>query len=328
MNALLRIVLAAPVAIALAAHAQPVMELALTIPMPGVKGRIDHMAADPLGHRLFVAALGNDSVEVIDTRQARHYHGIPGFAEPQGIAFVAGPDYAFIANGRAGRVDVLSTTSFTTATRIGGLDDADNLRFDADARSVVVGYGKGALAFIDVRQGALASQVVNLPGHPESFQLEQDGPRAFVNVPSARKVVVVDRMKRTALAQWDVPDAAANYPMALDEKGRRLFVGAREPPVMLVYDTGTGKVVAREPIGGDADDMFFDAVRKRVYVICGAGRIDVLRQEGPDRYVHEASIDTAPHARTGILVPDESMLYVAAPASGDQPARILAFRLR
>jgi YVTN family beta-propeller protein len=331
MNVFLRIAFAFPVAIALdagAADARPVMELAATIPMAGVKGRIDHLAADPKGHRLFVAALGNDSVEVIDTRHAKHYHSIPGFGEPQGIAFVSEPNHAFIANGKAGRVDVLDATSFTIAARIGGLEDADNVRFDADTRSVVVGYGTGALAFIDVRRSVLASQVVPLPGHPESFQLEQDGARAFVNVPSARKVVVVDRVKRATLAEWDVPDAAANYPMALDEAGHRLFVGAREPAVMLVYDTDSGKVVARLPIGDDTDDLFFDGARKRVYAICGEGRIDIIRQDGPDRYSHEASIDTAPRARTGMFVPDESNLYVAAPASGDSPARILVFRLR
>jgi len=135
-------------------------------------------------------------------------------------------------------------------------------------------------------------------------------------------------VRRATLAEWDVPDAAANFPMALDEAGRRLFVGAREPATMLVYDTGSGNVVARVPIGADTDDMFYDARRKLVYVICGEGRIDVIRQEGPDQYSREATIDTAPHARTGIFVPDESNLYVAAPAEGDTPARILVFRLR
>jgi DNA-binding beta-propeller fold protein YncE len=331
MNALLRIALALPVAIVLdaaAADAPPVMELALTIPMPGVTGRIDHIAADAEGHRLFVAALGNGTLEMIDTRQGRHYHGMSGFDEPQGIAFYSTANYAFIANGKAGRVDVLNAASFAIVVRIGGLDDADNIRLDASARAVVVGYGAGALAFIDARQGVLGKQTVPLPGHPESFQLEQDGPRAFVNVPSAHKVVVVDRINRTPLAAWDVPDAAGNYPMALDERGRRLFVGARQPAVMLVYDIDSGKVVARVPIGGDADDMFYDPVRRRIYVICGEGHVDVIRQEGPDRYTPEAPIATAPHARTGMFVPDESNLYVAAPAEGDTPARILVFRLR
>jgi hypothetical protein len=116
--------------------------------------------------------------------------------------------------------------------------------------------------------------------------------------------------------------------MALDEAGHRLFVGARSPAVMLVYDTDSGKVVARVPIGGDTDDMFFDAANKRVYVVCGEGRIDVIRQESPDRYVNERSIETAARARTGLFVPEESRLYVAAPAAGPSGARVLVYRVR
>ena len=116
--------------------------------------------------------------------------------------------------------------------------------------------------------------------------------------------------------------------MALDEAGRRLFVGARAPALMLVYDIDSGKAVAKVPIGGDTDDIFFDARRKRVYVICGEGRVDVLRQETADRYPHEASVKTAPRARTGLFVPEEGRLYVAAPAAGTGPAGILVYRAR
>lgn len=114
--------------------------------------------------------------------------------------------------------------------------------------------------------------------------------------------------------------------MALDEEGRRLFVGARSPAVMLVYDTGSGALVARLPIGADTDDLFFDARRKLLYVICGEGRVDVFRQDR-DRYVHDGSVKTAPRARTGLFVAQEGRLYVAAPAVGASPARVLVYRL-
>jgi len=161
------------------------------------------------------------------------------------------------------------------------------------ARTVLVGYGKGALRLLHANSGEPAGDIP-LSGHPESFQLDASGQRAFVNVPTARQVAVVDRAKRKVLATWPIPGAKANFPMALDEQGGRLFVGARPPAVLLVYNTDTGKNVARLPIGGDADDVFFDAQRKRVYVICGSGRIDVLRRKTADRYAHETSIKTAP----------------------------------
>jgi DNA-binding beta-propeller fold protein YncE len=306
------------------------LELVATIPMPAVKGRIDHFAIDLKSHRLFVAALENDSLEVLDVGRNRHEKSVPGFGEPQGLLYLPELNRLVVANGRANRVDILDAASLASLKRIDKLEDADNVRYDAASRKVVVGYGKGgkgALRMLDADTGASAGDSP-LAGHPESFQLERNGSRAFVNVPTAGHVAVVDRAKRQVIATWDVPGATKNFPMALDETGRRLFVGARSPAVMLVYDVDSGKVVAKLPIGGDVDDVFFDPDRKRVYVICGEGRVDILRQESPDRYAPEASIKTAPRARTGLYVPGEGKLYVAAPVVGASQARVLVYRVR
>jgi DNA-binding beta-propeller fold protein YncE len=311
------------------ATAQPSAPLALsaTIEMPGVKGRIDHFAVDLNGRRLFVAALGNDTVEVLDAANNRHDRTLPGFKEPQGLAYVPPEKRLFVANGEGNRLDILDATSFAVLKRIANLEDADNVRYDAAAGIVIVGYGTGALRLLNAASAEPVADV-RLAGHPESFQLERNGTRAFVNVPTAGQVAVVDRVKRSVVATWDVQRAGRNFPMALDEEGKRLYVGARSPAVMLVFDTDSGKVVARLSIGGDTDDLFFDAARKRVYVVCGEGRIDVYGQETPDRYVHQASIKTAPRARTGLFVPEFEKLFVAAPAAGALPARVLVYQVK
>lgn len=303
------------------------LELVATIPLNGVKGRIDHLAVDVKGRRLFVAALGNDTLEVIDTEANRRLKSLEGFGEPQGVLYLPGPNRLFVANGSAGRVDILDGASLSVIERITGLDDADNLRFDAGAGKVVVGYGKGALRFLDPLSGASAGEIA-LPQHPESFQLEQNGGRIFVNVPRAGQVAVLDRGARAAVGKWDVPGAKANFPMALDEASRRLFVGARSPALMLAYDIDSGRVVAKKVIGEDPDDLFFDAVRKRVYVVCGTGHVEVFRQESADRYVPESQAMTSPWARTGLWVPEEARLYVAGPAVARWPAQIFVFRAR
>jgi len=178
--------------------AAPALELVSAIELPGVKGRIDHFSVDVKGHRLFVAALGNDTVEVLDTQRDRR-QSIRGLGEPQGVLYVPASNRLFIANGSAGRVDVVDATSLRTLRRIDGMADADNVRYDAAAQKVVVGYGKGALRFIDPATGESAAEIA-LPGHPESFQVARAGRRAFVNVPSAHAVVVVDLGKRAVVA--------------------------------------------------------------------------------------------------------------------------------
>ena len=310
------------VATAQAMLPKPVTDIA----MPGVKGRIDHFGADVKRHRLYVAALGNDTLEVLDTAGRKRERSLDGFGEPQGILHVADTGRVFVANGSKNRVDILDAESLVLLGHVNGLEDADNVRYDARARKVYVGYGSGALKVLDATTGAPSGDIA-LPGHPESFQLEKKGQRIFVNVPTAGRISVVDRIKQTVVAGWSVP-AAANFPMALDETGRRLFVGTRAPSLLLVYDIDSGRLIARIPIGGDTDDVFYSPMRKRVYVVCGEGRIDVIRQDDPDRYALEGSVNTAPRARTGLLVPEDDTLYVAAPVSGTTPARVLAYKLR
>jgi DNA-binding beta-propeller fold protein YncE len=308
------------------AAAQSLPQLTSDIAMPGVKGRIDHFGVDAKRHRLFVAALGNDTVEVLDTSGRRRERSLDGFGEPQGILHVPETSRVFVANSTANRVDILDAESLVLVGHVTGLEDADNVRYDDAARKVWVGYGRGALRALDAMTGASMGDIP-LAGHPESFQLERNGTRIFVNIPMAVRISVVDRAKQAVVANWSVP-AAANFPMALDEAGRRLFVGARAPAVLLVYDIDTGKVVAKQPIGGDSDDLFFDAARKRVYVVCGEGRVDVVRQDDPDHYTLEGTVKTAARARTGYFVPEDDALYVAAPASGGTPARVLAYKLK
>lgn len=299
------------------------LQLVATIEMPGVKGRIDHFAVDVARHRLFVAALGNDTVEVLDLEHDRRGKSLRGFREPQGIGYVASEDRLYVANAGGG-VDVLDGTSFSVLKRIEPLDDADNVRYDRRAGTVFVGYGSGALRALDAKTGERRGDVA-LAGHPESFQLEANGPRVFVNVPTARHVAVVDRVKGRVVATWPAP-ARASFPMALDEQGRRLFVGARSPAVLLVYDIDKGAVLAQLSVGGDTDDVFFDARRKLVYAICGEGRVDVFGQHD-DRYVLEESVKTAPRARTGLFVAEEGRLYIGAPAHEGTPARVLVYRI-
>ena len=213
---------------------------------------------------------------------------------------------------------------FLQTTNLGG--NADNIRYDARGRRVVVGFGSGALAFLDSSGNKTGE--VPLDAHPESFQLEKAGTRAFVNAPDRKEIEVVDLAKDAVLAKWPVTSALKNYPMALDEAHHRLLIGCREPARMLVFDTETGKQTASIEIVADTDDLFFDARRGRVYVIGGGGSVDVLEQKDADHYTSVQHIQTAPGARTGYFSADWSKLFVAVPHRGEQAAEVLVFEAR
>lgn len=298
-----------------------------TIPLPGVAGRIDHFAFDAQGQRLFMAALGNDTVEVIDLASGKRLRTIGGCSEPQGLAFVPGANRLFIANGGSGVVKMLDGTDFKTLKTVGDLPDADNARYDAQANLVYVGYGEGALAIINATNGELVAKIP-LSGHPESFQLEKDGNRIFVNVPDAQQITVIDREKRSVIATWPMEEFRANFPMALDEANHRLFVGCRRPARLVVLDTASGKKVSDVNIDGDTDDLFYDAGRKQVYVSCGAGFIDVIAQQGADKYDLRERIPTTSGARTSFSSPERGELYLAVRAGmvfGSAEIRVFKF---
>ncbi len=302
-------------------EAAPALRLAQTIRLPNVEGRIDHMAVDVKGERLFVAALGNNTVEVLDLRSGKPLRSLTGFHEPQGVGFIPGMNKLFVANARDGACDLLDGSTFKLLKRINFADDADNVRYDTKTGRVYVGYGSGALGIIAAASGEQVG-AIKLDGHPESFQLEKSGSRVFVNVPTARKITVVDRDKGTVISSWPVVGARSNYAMALDESRHRLFVGARRPAKLLVFDTDSGKQVADLASPGDADDIFYDNARQGIYISGGDGSIGVIEQKDADHYKPTANISTAPGARTSLFVPELNRVYLAVPHRGSQPAEI------
>jgi DNA-binding beta-propeller fold protein YncE len=301
-----------------------------SIPLPNVEGRIDHMAIDQEGGRLFIAALGNHTVEVIDLKASQRTDEIEGLKEPQGIAYVPEDNKLLVTNGKGDSLDIYDGQSLKLLNQVVLGDDTDNVHYDSATGYAYVGYGMGngsALGVVDVDKGTKMADI-KLNGHPESFQLESEGKRIFVNVPTAGHVAVVDREEGSVVEIWPMKDAAENFPMALDEVDHRLFVGTRDPAKLLVLNADTGETVTNLDSSGDADDIFYDAKNKRIYVSEGEGAISVFEQVDPDTYKLEGKVDTAEGARTSLFVSDSDMLYVAIPHHGNQQAEVRAFQAK
>lgn len=293
------------------------------IPLSGVEGRIDHLSADVQGQRLFVSALGNGTVEVIDLRAGRRLREIKRLEEPQGVLFDPGSHRMFVACGGDGTIRAYGGKALALLKTVTLGDDADNVRWDSQKHEVVVGYGSGGLASFTVDLKEMGS--LELPAHPESFQIEQNGNHLYVNLPDSHSIAVIDRNRDAVVDVWR-PSAAANFPMALDEDDHRLFVGFRSPARLLVLNTADGTTVAQMQTVGDTDDLFYDSENQRVYVIGGEGFISVYQQRDADHYDRIDGVSTTPGARTGLFVPALHRLYIAAPQRGEEDARILVFR--
>jgi DNA-binding beta-propeller fold protein YncE len=296
-----------------------------TIPLANVGGRIDHMAIDLARRRLIVAELGNNTVDVLDLVTGRLLHRFRNLKAPQGVAYVAELDLVVVADADDGEVEFLSGSDFSSRGHISLKDDADNVRVDPRSGHVVVGYGNGGLAIIDARRQKTVKDI-GLPGHPESFQLDPRSNRAFANVPDAGQIAVVDLDSGRQTAKWIAPNLAENFPMAVDQTGKTIVTVFRSPPRLLILRSENGTITGTVPTCADADDVFIDPKRNRIYVSCGEGVIDIFSLE-PAGARHEDRVPTSAGARTSLFVPELDRLYVAARASASaSEAAILVFR--
>lgn len=303
------------------------LQLEEQIPVPGVAGRLDHFTADAKRRRLFVSALGNNSLEVIDVFAGRVVHSIKGLAQPQGPLYVPGVDKLYVANAEDGKVRIYDGATYTLRKTIDFGKDPDNMRYDEASKTVFVGFGEddGGIAMIDPKTDERTGQVYKTEGHPESFQVEASGGHIFVNVPDAGFVVESIDRKSGAVTKWPLKGLRGNYAMALNEQDHRLYTITRKTPMMVVLNTETGNEVARMRVAGECDDVYFDASRKRIYVIGAEGFISVVQENDPNHYELLANVPSGVGVRTGYFFAKRDRFYVGVPAKGSEPAQVWTY---
>jgi len=300
------------------------LTLSNTIPLPATQGRIDHMSVDLSRGLLFVAGYGNNTVGIVDIKSGRLVGSIGGLNNPQGVAWAPDAGRLFVSNAGDGAVDIFNGSSFAPAGKITLSGDADNLRYDSSTRLLYVGYGSGGIAAINTTSDSVVMTSI-LPTHPESFQVEANGRAIYVNVPRSNLMMTIDKITGDSISNRSM--TGSNFPMALDEAGGRLFIATWSPTELRVLDTSTPALrsVANVTIAGDADDIFYDAANGLVYVSCGQGSLEVIKQAGPNQYSLVQTITTASGGRTSLLVPELGSIFVAVPASTGHQAEILVY---
>ena len=297
------------------------------IPLPNVGGRIDHFTFDAKRKRVIGAALGNNTVEVVDTFAGRDIHSITGAAAPQGVVYVADLDKIFVANGTDGKLRIYDGDSFKLLNTVDIGEDADNVRYDPVEKKVYVAFGGdegGGIAVIDAASGKRLEDAARLDAHPESFQIATSKSAIYANIATKAKVVVIDRATHK-VTEWPLKTGKANYPMAFDEADHRVFVVTRKPAQLVVLDSDSGATVGSVPCVSDADDLYYDAGRKRIYVPGGEGFISVIQQIDADHYRPLAKIPTTVGARTGLWYEKRDRFYLAVPASSKQGAALWVY---
>jgi hypothetical protein len=315
------------------------LRLTSTIPMPGIKGDFDHFGADVAGNRLFLAAEENKTVEVFDLKTGKHLASVPGFDAPHQIVFVPENNTILVTDSgpedlKEGYIRVVSGESYKIVNSVKVLAAADSAGFDPETHRMFADTGgtEAKMAYtmisvIDTPKAKVLQDIKVESGRVEAIRFEHTGSRMFANLRTRNQVGVFDKKNYKLLTTWDIPDAKENVSMALDEADHRLFVMCRKPAKLIVFDTESGKAVQSLPSVDRADDMYYNAKSKEIYVSGGDGFAMVYSQKDPDHYEQIAKVPTGPAAKISIFIPELSRLYVAASAKGTESAKLLIYKV-
>jgi DNA-binding beta-propeller fold protein YncE len=309
------------------------LKLVASVPMEGITGDFDHFAVDLDGNRLFLVAEGNKSIQVFDLQTGKTINSIPGFDEPHAVLYRRDVNELFVSDGGGpGACKILTGDTFKPIKSIPLHPDADPIYFDSETKLLYVAsggrdakLGYSVLSVIDTTKNELVGEIKINSVNIEGMAGEKSGPRLFANVRDHNQIAVIDRTNRTVASSWNLEGVEHNTPMALDEPDHRLFIVGRKPGKLAVLDSDSGKTIATVPSSDGADDMWFDAQRKRIYVSAAEGFVDVFSQKDPDHYEAIAKIPTGFRAKMSVFVPTLSRYYVAVSQHGTNPAALLIF---
>jgi DNA-binding beta-propeller fold protein YncE len=293
------------------ARAEAPLLLEAKIALPDVIGQLDGLAVDRARGRVFVAELGNDSVGIVDLAREKLVHRLPHLKEPRGLAFLASSDTLYVACGLDGALRLFRGTALAAAGVIAIGPEPDEIRADAASGLIYVGYGGGAIAVVDDATRQVRGEIT-LREHPAGLALTPDGKRLLVNVAAAHEIAVIDAATDKRAAVWLLHDGRDNVPLALD--GERVITVFRRPPLLAALSARDGKTLAALPTCADAGGVFVDAARRRLYVVCGEGAVDVF-EPADAGFRRLARLPTGPGARTGMFIPELDRLVVAVPAT-------------
>jgi hypothetical protein len=341
------VVIVAGFAIPASAQEKQALRLVQTIPLPGVKGRLDHMGIDLEKKRLFVAAAANNTLEVVDLNDGKVTDTLTGFTDTQDALFLGGDFNKLYVSSLDSHLRVFQGETFRLVQDFKIEPDSNRLLYDPATNLIYFGYGGQNAGFntyervgiLQPKRGAGSDQLVAdmiaptpRPGHFAEMAMDDNG---ILLICDSRADVIYqfDTRKRELIKSWPARGDGAGD-MALDRTRHRLFVGTRIPPEMTVYDSLSGKEIQSLPGPETMDGVYYDSNLKRVYMTGGRwygtpdvfpGWVYVYQQLDPDHYDLISKIKTRPGSGTSLLVPQLNRFYVASQAINDQKAAILVF---
>jgi|SRR5208283_1590916 len=314
----------------------PPLRLRQTVDLPGYTGDFDHFAADRQRGRLLLAAEDHGTLEVFDLSTGKHLRTVTGFETPHSILIRPGSSTILVTDSGKSMSKLLDAETYEKKGVVTLVPGADSIGYDAAENIVyIVTGGKDVdmktveLAAVDPNTGKKKRALTLQDDHVEAMAIEKNGSRLFINLTQTNKLAVIDRKEMRVLALWPVPPAQQNAMVAFDEDHHRLFLGCRKPGMIVTINSDTGEVTGTVPGPLRSDELLFDAAAHRLYMPGGEGYIGVYDTSDPDHLKVISKVQSAPGAKTGILLPDRKETVLAAsPGDTKATAKVLTFAMQ
>jgi hypothetical protein len=312
------------------------VELIRSVTLPGYTGDFDHFAVDRERGRILLAAEDHGTLEIFSLQDGSHLRTVKnGIDTPHSILVRSGSPTIFLTDSGKSMSKILNADTYASEKSVRLTEGADSSGYDARTNILYVvtggkdvGMKTANLEAVNPDTGARLGSVIFDDNHVEAMALEKAGTRIFINLAQTNKIAVVDRRSMKIVHEWPVPPAKMNAMVALDEAQHRLYVVCRDPGMVVTMNSDTGAVVSAQPAPLRADDVMYDQAAHRLYVPGGEGFLGIYDTSNADHLQMIGRVPTAPGAKTGLLLPDQHKLVLAAsPGDTGSPARVMFFKL-
>ena len=259
---------------------------------------------------VFIANTAAGSVEVVDGQELRHQATIPGCPEASGVLAAQEEGLVFAAARGAGKLLVIDAAATSALREVAVGSRPNGLAWDARRKRLLVADVQDNSARLVDPQAGQAVATTPLPGRPRWAVYDQTGDRFLVNIRQPALVAVLSASSFAPVGQFPVSQAGP-HGLDLDEEGRRAFV-ACDGGAVLALDTTSGSELARVPIAGAPDAIWYNHRRSRLYVaIPDPGVIDVVNTQ---TMTVEEQVQTEAGAHTTAFDARRQRLYAFLPS--------------
>jgi DNA-binding beta-propeller fold protein YncE len=312
------------------------VKLIHSVDLPGYTGDFDHFAADYDRNRLLLAAEDHGTVEIFDLKTSDHLKTITGFGNPHSITVRKGVKTIFITDSAKQGPTIRDGNTLAKIKSVPMTPGSDTSKYDAASNVLyIVTGGKDVdmktanLEAFNPDSGAKLASITFPDNHVEAMAFVESDPRLFINLTQTNKLAVVDRKAMKVLATWPVPACQQNAMVAFDQLQHRLYVVCRAPGMVAVMNSDTGAVVSTQPAPLRADEVQYNPATHRLYVPGGEGYMGIYDTGDPNHLKLVEKVNTAPGAKTALLLPDQHRLFLAvSPGESKATAKVLTYELK